>query len=258
MRCKSRVSLEHKVAGLHTLPDAQTLFFAVIGASSEGAGLQNRLRSSLRGTMAARGKRQILQRQLDARAKLWPSLDQAEIWKIENEGWVALPRLMPLMMSIMDDMSGKGYPVSRTYLELWSRLREEHFLTLNRPEEMAFHAGFEGQRALRTWKDRMQRLHDLGFISLQDGPLGPLSHAVVYNPYYVIKRAHLKGLVSDRKWQALIIRANELSIFDPDDVGEDGKLITHDKEEKPAAKPRSLRKRPLKKGATSAPTAKTG
>ena len=51
---------------------------------------------------------------------------------------------MPLMMSVMDDLSGKGYPVIRTYLEMWSRLRDEQFLTLNRPEEMAFHAGFEG------------------------------------------------------------------------------------------------------------------
>lgn len=204
--------------------------------------------------MAVRGKRQILQRQLDARAKIWPGLNPDEVWKLENEGWVAVPRLMPLMMSIMDEMSGKGYPVSRTYLELWSRLREEQFLTLNRPEEMAFHAGFEGQRSLRTWKDRMLRLNDLGFISLQDGPLGPFSHAVVYNPYYVIKRAQLAGKVSDRKWQALIIRANELSIFDPDDVGDDGKLISKkdEEKEKPPTQKKVLR-RPVK----AKPTAKT-
>lgn len=181
--------------------------------------------------MAVRKQRTILQRQLEARAKLWPELKAEELWTIDSEGWAPLPRLMPLMMSIMDDMSGKGFPVSRTYLELWSRLREERFLTLNRPEEMAFHAGFEGQRALRTWKDRVQRLHDLGFIELKDGPLGDLSYAVFYNPYYVIKRAHLDEKIQDRKWQALIIRANELSIFDPDDVGEDGKLVLKEDED---------------------------
>lgn len=203
--------------------------------------------------MAVRGKRHILQRQLDARAKIWPDLNPDEVWRLENEGWVALPRLMPLMMSIMDEMSGKGYPVSRTYLELWSRLREEQFLTLNRPEEMAFHAGFEGQRSLRTWKDRMQRLNDLGFISLQDGPLGPFSHAVVYNPYYVIKRAQLNGKVSDRKWQALIIRANELSIFDPDDVGDNGKLISQKEEEKEKS---PTQKKALRRPVKAKPTAK--
>lgn len=207
--------------------------------------------------MAIRKQRSILQRQLEARAKLWPDLNAEELWTIDNEGWAPLPRLMPLMMSIMDDMSGKGYPVSRTYLELWSRLREERFLTLNRPEEMAFHAGFEGQRALRTWKDRVQRLHDLGFIELKDGPLGDLSYAVFYNPYYVIKRAHLNEKVQDRKWQALIIRANELSIFDPDDVAEDGKLISkEDEEEAPKKLNATLNKKSGKrttKAATSKP-----
>jgi|TARA_R110001599_G_scaffold32545_1_gene106703 hypothetical protein len=196
--------------------------------------------------MAARKQRTILERQLEARAKLWPELKAEELWTIDSEGWAPLPRLMPLMMSIMDDMSGKGFPVSRTYLELWSRLREERFLTLNRPEEMAFHAGFEGQRALRTWKDRVQRLHDLGFIELKDGPLGDLSYAVFYNPYYVIKRAHLNEKVQDRKWQALIIRANELSIFDPDDVGEDGKLIVKEDEDESEA-PKKVKASPKRK-----------
>jgi hypothetical protein len=200
--------------------------------------------------MAIRKQRTILERQLEARAKLWPELKAEELWTIDNEGWAPLPRLMPLMMSIMDDMSGKGVPVSRTYLELWSRLREERFLTLNRPEEMAFHAGFEGQRALRTWKDRVQRLHDLGFIELKDGPLGDLSYAVFYNPYYVIRRAHLNDKVQDRKWQALIIRANELSIFDPDDVGEDGKLILKEDEDETQEKPKVRPKRKPRKQAT--------
>ena len=151
---------------------------------------------------------------------------------------------MPLMMSIMDDLSGKGYPVSRTYLELWVRLREERFLTLNRPEEMAFHAGFEGQRALRTWKDRVQRLADLGFIGLKPGPLGDLSYAVFYNPYHVVKRAYLAGKVQERKWQALVVRANEVRSFDLDELDDEGNLILDEEEEeaKPAAKPKPKRK----------------
>jgi len=184
--------------------------------------------------MATRASRQILKRQLATRAMLWPELTQPEIWSMDNEGWVALPRLMPLIMSIMDDLTDKGHPVSRTYLELWSRLREEHFITLNRPEEMAFYAGFEGQRALRTWKDRMQRLNDLGFISLRAGPLGDMSYAVFYNPYHIIKRSYLKGKVQERKWISLIVRANELQIFDLEDIGDDGKLVPakEDEEEK--------------------------
>jgi hypothetical protein len=182
--------------------------------------------------MARNTARSILQRQLDARRKLWPELTDDMLWSMDKEGWVALPRLMPLMLSIMDDLSGKGFPVSRTYLELWSRMRiEESFLALNRPEEMAFHAGFEGQRALRTWKDRMRRLANLGFIGVKPGPLGDLSYAVIYNPYHVIKRAYLAGQVHENKWQALVIRANEVSAFDLDDIDDEGKVIVVQDEE---------------------------
>jgi hypothetical protein len=189
--------------------------------------------------MARNTTRSILQRQLDARRKLWPELTDDLLWSMNKEGWVALPRLMPLILSIMDDLSGKGFPVSRTYLELWSRMRiEESFLALNRPEEMAFHAGFEGQRALRTWKDRMQRLANLGFIGVKPGPLGGLSYAVIYNPYHVIKRAYLAGQVHENKWQALVIRANEVSAFDLDDLDDEGKVIlVEDEDDNEDAKP---------------------
>lgn len=187
--------------------------------------------------MAGRRQRDIAKRQIEARSKLWPELETPMLWQMDNEGWVATPRLMPLMMSIMDDLSGKGYPVGHTYFEMWCRLREEQFLTLNRPEEMAFHSGFEGQRALRTWKDRVQRLANLGFIGLKSGPMGDLSYAVFYNPYHVVKRAFLKGQVQERKWQALIVRANEISAFDIDDIDDDGNLVPEEDEDKPAVNP---------------------
>ncbi len=193
----------------------------------------------------ARGRnRDILKRQLETRGKLWPAVTDDMLWSMDNEGWAALPRLMPLMMNIMDDLSDKGFPVSRTYLELWARLREEQFLTLNRPDEMAFHAGFDGQRALRTWKDRVQRLADLGFIGLMPGPLGDLSYAVFYNPYHVIKRAYIAGKVQERKWQALVVRAGEIGAFDIDDLDDEGNLIP-EPEEEPKPKPKfKVRKKP--------------
>lgn len=167
-----------------------------------------------------------MQRQLEARAKLWPEVTNLMLWdRTEREGFATIPRTMPLMMSIMDDLSGKGFPVGQTYLEMWSRLYDELFLTLNRPEEMAFHAGFAGQRSLRTWKDRVDRLAELGFIGLKAGPLGERSYAIFYNPYHVIKRAYQKKKVQEAKWQALVIRANEIGADDFDDIDDKGALI---------------------------------
>jgi len=189
--------------------------------------------------MAKRKARTILERQLDARAKLWPELTNKMLWTLDSDGWVAIPRVLPLMLSIMDDMSEKGFPVSRTYLELWSRLREEGFLALNRHEEMAFHAGFEGQRALRTWRDRMHRLAQMGFIGVKSGAFGDLSYAVVYNPYHVIKRAFIAGRVAENKWQALIMRANEVGAWDFEDLDDEGNLVDEegDEEEEEEAVP---------------------
>ena len=77
----------------------------------------------------------------------------------------------------------------------------------------------------------MARLADLGFIGLKPGPIGDLSYAVFYNPYHIVKRAFLDGKVQERKWQALIIRANEVGAFDIDDIDDQGKLVPPEEEE---------------------------
>jgi hypothetical protein len=47
----------------------------------------------------------------------------------------------------------------------------------------------------------------------------------VYNPYHVIKRAYVAGQVHENKWQALVIRANEVSAFDLDEIDDEGKVV---------------------------------
>jgi hypothetical protein len=123
---------------------------------------------------------------------------------------------MPLMMNIMDELSGKGFPVGHTYLEMFCRLFDECFLILNRQEEMAFHAGFFGQRAIRTWRDRVRLLRDLGFIDVKSGPMGELSYALFWNPYHVIRKHFEAGMVREDMWRALSVRANEIGATDID------------------------------------------
>lgn len=173
----------------------------------------------------SKAKDAILERQLQVRATLWPEITDQMLWGGKKvHGFAMVPRVLPLMMSIMDDLSGKGFPVGQTYFEMWSRLMEEGFLTLNRPEEMAFHSGFSGQRSVRTWKDRVKRLRELGFIDVKEGPLGELSYAIVLNPYHVIKRHHIEGRVQSAKWQALVVRALEIKAFDLDEIDDKGVL----------------------------------
>lgn len=199
--------------------------------------------------------RSILTRQLEARAKIWPDITRRMLWdRTERDGFSTVPRALPLIMNIMDELSGKGFPVGQTYFEMWCRLYDEQFLTLNRPEEMAFFAGFTGQRAVRTWKDRVKRLAALGFIDTKSGPLGDMSYAVFFNPYHIIKRAYINKQVAEDKFRALVIRANEIGAFDLDDIDDKGALIVPSEDDDDDDEPtKAIRKkiiRPAAKAAT--------
>lgn len=167
----------------------------------------------------ARFTKKIAVRQLELRDRLWPNLDEKWIWhRKERDGFTTIPRCLPLIMSIMDDLS-IGQPLSSTYLELWARSFDEYFVTLSKSKELAFHAGFSGQRAERTWRQRMNVLHDLGFIDVKEGPSGSISYALIKNPYLVIKKlrtAGHPGLRAD-KYNALIERCIEIGETSLDD-----------------------------------------
>ncbi|WP_348647836.1 hypothetical protein [Rhizobium leguminosarum] len=161
-------------------------------------------------------RKKIAKRQLELRNRLWPDLDLEKteddlLWSRHvYNGFATLPKAMPLMLGIMDDLSG-GQPVSGTYLELWCRTFDDSFVVLTKQEELAFHSGFTGQRAVRTWKMRLKILASLGFIQLADGANGDCSYALILNPYLVIKKLYddKKGVRAD-KYNALLARSIEI------------------------------------------------
>ena len=59
-----------------------------------------------------------------------------------------------------------------------------------------------------------------------------------------MKRAYLDGNVQERKWQALVVRANEVRSFDLDELDDEGNLVLEEEEEeaKPAVKPKAKRR----------------
>lgn len=158
----------------------------------------------------------IRQRQAELRRELWPEVSDDRLWlrKVSN-GFTTVPRTLPLIFGIMDAMS-KGRPVSATYLDIWCRSFDDCFIALNRPLEMAFSAGFSGQRAEQTWIARVKSLADLGFINLKSGPFGPLSYALILNPYKVVKthrNRRTEGFPDDL-YHALLARAAEIGATD--------------------------------------------
>jgi hypothetical protein len=181
----------------------------------------------------------VIARIRELREKLWPELKpRADLWhRKRSDGFITIPRTMPLIMDIIDGLT-KGGPAGTTYLELWARSYDEMYVSLSRSKELAFHSGFSGQRAERTWAEKIRRLDQLGFISVREGQAGQLSHALIYNPYKVIKRLYLDGKsgIPKDKYNALLERAIEIGAADLDDE-EEATTASTPPPRKPAPKP---------------------
>jgi hypothetical protein len=81
---------------------------------------------------------------------------------------------------------------------------------------MAFHAGYSGQRAEQTWSIRITILIRLKFIDVKPGPSGPLSYAIIFNPYHVIQEHHDKKTTAmgEDLYNALLQRSIDIGADD--------------------------------------------
>ena len=157
----------------------------------------------------------IAKKQLAQRELLWPDADQW-LWNRKlNKGFATIPKTMPLILQIMDDLSN-GKPLSSTYLGLWCETWDNSMVNASKHQDFAHAAGFTGQRSIYTWGARIQLLEKLKFISVKAGKSGPISHVIIWNPHRVI-RWHNKnntiGLV-EANFNALLERAVEVGAND--------------------------------------------
>lgn len=164
----------------------------------------------------------IVQRQVELRRKLWPLIDDKDLWirtdKARTFGFATLPRAMPIILAILDGMN-KGKRVSGVYLDLWCRVMDEMFVQLQSPLGMAFASGFEGERGVRTWRERMRWLKDHGFIDIKPGAFGDMSYAILLNPYHAIRR-HYEAKhpgITEARYIALMSRCHEVRAIDLDE-----------------------------------------
>ncbi len=76
-----------------------------------------------------------------------------------------MPRTLPLILSLIDskDISGKKSS-SSVYFELLSRHGSDGIIEMGKESDHAFAAGYQGSRAVRTWRERMNTLENNHFI----------------------------------------------------------------------------------------------
>lgn len=157
----------------------------------------------------------IAKKQLALRDQLWPGRG-ACLWdRSAHKGFTTIPKTMPLILKIMDEMT-KGAPISSTYLTLWCSTWDNSYVALGKSEEMAHSSGFGGQRGVHTWMARMKKLQELKFIDIKAGKSGPMSHAIIWNPHLAIRHHYQQktpGLL-ESSYTALLERALEVGAKD--------------------------------------------
>jgi hypothetical protein len=152
------------------------------------------------------------ERALQMRAQNWPDVPEAHLWnRSKCHGWTTIPRTIALIMNIIDTLS-KNQPAGRTYFGLWCRTYDESVVIIENPMSMAFEAGFSGERAVTTWKQRMQTLWDLGFIDAKPGSSGEFHFVLLYNPHWVAWQ--LKPKIQAQSFMQLMDRAVDIGAKD--------------------------------------------
>lgn len=159
----------------------------------------------------------IADRRCQLRQRLWPDVSDDDLWdRKTSRGWLSVPRTMPIILRTMDMLAPKGKPVSATYLDLWCRTYDDSFVTVSKPREMAYFAGFTGERAHHTWVSRVRQLQELGFIRYKGGASGPVNYVLLLNPYRVIQKHVQADNLREEAANALQERMIEVGALDWD------------------------------------------
>ena len=144
---------------------------------------------------APTARRSIAEAEMDLRDSMWPDADERLWHRKAYGGFITIPKTLPLLGRLMDEMS-KNFPVSETYKALWCWTWDNNaFVRLNKMDELAFAAGFNGQRGLRTLQDRLKRLETLGFVELKAAGNNKMAFAFLPNPHVIIFK-HFDALKS--------------------------------------------------------------
>jgi hypothetical protein len=160
-----------------------------------------------------RQRKKLSERRSDLREEYWPN-SEAEIWsRKSSDGYATIPRVLPLVAALAKHLAkgSEGDPTS-VYMELWSRATDEGIVQIKDEQECAYAAGYTGNRAHRTWKERMGTLVDFGLIKAQ--PSGNRDYAAILlvNPLRAVVRlkANKKYKVPPEWWAAFKARTDEV------------------------------------------------
>ena len=144
------------------------------------------------------------------RDEFWPDCDGLVWDRHKNEGFTTVPRLLSLILVLIKQLAGKRGDPSRAYLDLWLRARDEGFINVIEDEDFAYSSGYAGTRALRTWRERIFVLKEIGFIDIKPRGNTDIGYILLWNPLQVAVDLNVQGRVEEEWWNAFQGRATEI------------------------------------------------
>lgn len=145
------------------------------------------------------------QRRDKLRQELWPDADD-EMWHgpRKERGWSAVPRTLSAVLAALDDRRvRRELDLTRVYVDVWTRSFDEGLVEVPDEVEAAFLCGFS-KRRVRSWRERIARLAELGFIRVFKVGIHDVGAIGIVHPNIAMTRLKKQGLVDDALWSEYV------------------------------------------------------
>jgi hypothetical protein len=123
----------------------------------------------------------------------------ARIWPQPNEaGWSKMPRYIAVILRALQKNASKGYDLGAVYLELLARNEEEGIVEIVKEEEHAYLSGYKANaRGVRSWRERVRMLEQLGFIEAYPRGVARIDQVIVRHPRHALEALHAAKQLDD-------------------------------------------------------------
>lgn len=171
--------------------------------------------------------KKVSEGELNLRNNIFPGAEKRLWEKTRDQGFVTIPKTMPYIVLMLNEMSEKGKPLGDIYQILWTYTWNNNgFVRLGNMSDLAFVAGFKGERGERTLRERLRALEELGFLELKPHGSNPTGFAFIPNPHPVVLALHEAHATADaagkaklpplreETFMAFLVRATDIKAAD--------------------------------------------
>ena len=157
---------------------------------------------------------ELLKKRIELRDQLWPDSPEV-VWDRtdrKEKGFTTLPRTVPLVGALIRHLTDR-LDASRAYFDLWGRSWDGGLVEIDDEEELAASCGYTtSKRNVRTWRERMVTLEQLGFIRIKPRGTRKYGYVLLVHPHDAVQRLRHDDEhdVPEWWWTLFLKRTNEI------------------------------------------------